>query len=125
MSITLKVKTVNTFTLVVSNEFLAQVVSERAQARALSAEKVESLKGHQRYVIDVLRSERTDEEVVKVVFKDSLIEVAKEQAREVNEEGVRMKGHQVVVSFEDDSVVKRACDCGACFECKVARGGAE
>ncbi|AHZ95006.1 hypothetical protein phiPSA2_25 [Pseudomonas phage phiPSA2] len=128
MSITIKVAINQTFSMVVEDSILEQIAAERVKAREVSPEKVATLTGQKRYYMEVFRSERTDEEVLRVVFKDSLIECAKEAATEMNQEGIRVKGHQTVVTFPEPnakiaSALARSCDCNACYECKIANGG--
>lgn len=107
MSITIRVRSTQTFKLVISSELLAQVAAERAQAREVSEEKVATLKGHNRYVAEVMRSDRSDEEVLKVVFKDAIIETCKEGAKELNDSDIRVKGHQVVVEFPGEKAQEK------------------
>ena len=76
MSITLKAEVTFGLTIVVEKETLKFVADARAEVKALTVEKVaEKLKdatGEERFKFDLFRSDKTDEEVIEVIYRTSM-----------------------------------------------------
>ena len=76
MSITLKAQVTFGLTIVVMAETLKFVADARAEVKALTAEQIaEKLKdatGEERFKFELFRSDKTDEEVIEVIYRTSM-----------------------------------------------------
>jgi galactitol-specific phosphotransferase system IIB component len=101
MSITLKTKIVLTTSIIVSTKIVEQLTKERVEARAITPEKLERLKGQEKAMHLVMVSDKTDEEVLEIVlrtgFREGFLETLKS---DFSGEDFRAKGSQVSITYK-------------------------
>lgn len=119
-------------TLVSSTHSVDAVTVARAALKAsLTTEagkvKYAESRGQQRFIADLFSSDKSDEEVIIQILRAGLRDVIREALTEASDSDQRIKVGDVKVTLKasESSALARSCDCNACYECKIARGGAE
>lgn len=128
MAMTLKLNVTFPMSIVVSSETIKDFQEAREEARKILAdEKAKSrLKGETKYRVELLAGDKTDEQCFEQIYRQGIREcIKKDLAKEIAGNESRVRVGDVKVAFEDQSVLARSCDCNACFECKIARGGSD
>lgn len=128
MAMTLKLNVTFPMSIVVSSETIKDFAEAREEARKILAdEKAKSrLKGETKYRVELLAGDKTDEQCFEQIYRQGIREsIKKDLAKEIAGTESRVRVGDVKVAFEDRSVLARSCDCNACFECKIARGGSD
>lgn len=101
MSITLKTKIVLTTSIIISSKIVEQLQKERVQARAITPEKLERLKGQSKAMHEIMVSDKTDEEVFEIIlrlgFREGFMETLKS---EFSGEDFRAKGSQIAINYK-------------------------
>lgn len=110
MSKTLKMTVSFPVSIVVRSDTMAEFVSDRAKARAMPAEKVATLKGEAKVSYDLLTSERTDEELLELIYRKGARQIIREDfSKELGGNESTVRTGDVKVVFEAP-MVPRSCD---------------
>ncbi|AKG94369.1 hypothetical protein VO98_135 [Pseudomonas phage phiPsa17] len=125
MAKTLKLNVSFPMSVVVNTETCKGLEVARAAAR--EAIKQGTTNGNKRdFMLNVFASDKTTEEVLEIIIRSGVRQLVREElTREMTNDETRATVGDIKVSFEDSSVLARSCDCNACFECKIARGGSD
>ncbi|WZX11488.1 hypothetical protein YZUPF006_000026 [Pseudomonas phage YZU-PF-006] len=123
MAKTLKLNVSFPMTVVVNTDACKGLSIARAAAR--EAVKQGTINGNKKdNMLNVFASDNTDEEVIEIILRSGVRELVRnELTREMSNDETKATVGDIKVSFENNSVLARSCDCNACYECKIANGG--
>lgn len=105
MAKTLKLNVSFPMTIVVATDTITALKATREEARLIHSEKIAKLNGETKFRAGI-------REFITRYMRNKIAG---------NEAKIRLGS--VKVSFEDNSLLARSCDCNACHECKIANGG--
>ncbi|UAV89431.1 hypothetical protein SNK_28 [Pseudomonas phage SNK] len=126
MAKTLKLNVAFGMTVVINSE--TEKGFEVARAAARESVKQGVLNGNKKdSMLHVFASDKTSEEVFEIILRSGVRElIRKELTSEMNNGETSATVGNIKVTFEKRSdVLARSCDCNACYECKIARGGSD
>lgn len=126
MAKTLKLNVAFGMTVVINSE--TEKGFEVARVAARESVKQGVLNGNKKdSMLHVFASEKTSEEVFEIIIRSGVRELIRnELTREMNNGETSTTVGNIKVTFEKRSdVLARSCDCNACYECKIARGGSD
>ncbi|WYW04472.1 host HNS inhibition protein [Pseudomonas phage vB_PpuP-Mudajogi] len=125
MAKTLKLTVNFPMSVVVKSEIITDFQEARKEAREILASgKV--LRGHTKYRVELMASDKTDEQCFEQIYREGIREfLKKDMVKELQGNESRIRVGDIRVVYADQSVLARSCDCNACFECKIARGGSD
>lgn len=78
MSKTLKMTVSFPVTVVIRKDTLEEFVADREKARQMPAERIAKLKGEAKVSYDLLVSERTDEELLELIYRKGVRQIIRE-----------------------------------------------
>lgn len=129
MSITLKATVTFPLSMVFSKDLLVQIEEGRKEARKIKAEQPEkfaALSRAERFKIDLFDSDKTVEQIAETLTRAAIREfIRTDFTKDFTGPDETCRTGDVRVVFENRSVLARSCDCNACYECKIARGGSD
>jgi hypothetical protein len=126
MAKTLKLNVSFPMSIVIKAETIADLQKIRKDSLEIPAEKLAKLNGEARFKVGLFTGDKTDEQILEIIFRSGIRTFLREDLRkELEGDESRIRVGDVKVVYEDQSVLARACSCGACFECRIARGGSD
>lgn len=122
MAITLKTKLTMSFSVVVATTAVAKMEKQRESARTMTEEKFLAETGQRRMVIELYRSEKTNEEIFEILLRMGFREGFLESVKEFADEDFSIKGTQVAVNFTPKVPKVPAKFPIDCIHCRVLDG---
>ena len=125
MAKTLKLNVTFPMSVVVNTQTVKALEIARAAAR--EAVKQGELNGDKRdSMVHVFASDKPTEEVLEIIIRSGVRGLIRDElTRGLTNDETRATVGNIKVAFEGNSALARSCDCNACFECKIARGGSD
>lgn len=111
-------------TIVVPSDTEKDFSESREIARKIITENTKPLRGETKFRIELMASDKSDEEVLQTIFRAGIREFLRTDfAKEIGGTESNVRVGDTRVTFEARDVLARSCDCNACYECKIANGG--
>lgn len=136
MSVTLNLTHTFSTRVVYSSKEVAEIreelasqlaMAEKADLSKLSPKKRAEIKAGLKVM--TLASTYSDDDLIlfctKEAIKNGVAEDLRKELEQINVTRLSPVKTELVRSFEPKSALERACDCNACFECRLARGGSD
>lgn len=112
MAITMKSTITFTMSMVVNSETVKDFQEAREEARKILAEAPEKLRGETRYRVELMASDKTDEQCFEVIYRQGIREfIRNDLCKELSGNESRVRTGDVSVSFEKPK--------GSCQGCVV------
>lgn len=119
MAKTLRLTVTFPMTIVVSSETCAELAADRKRIREMPAEKVAKLKGQPKANYELMMSERTDEELMEIIYRAGLRETIRSNIKsEVCSSESTCRIGDIKVTYEKPVEPKGSCQGCIYDDCK-------
>ena len=119
MAKTLKLNVSFPMTAVISTETVKEFQEARNAARSILADPdSKALKGEVKFRIELLASDKTDDEVLETIYRSGIRDfIRSDLAKEIGGSEANIRTGDCKVVFETREKPAEGCDCGSCMEC--------